>query len=514
MDTELEQDTTVGTELSSEAIANAESGADNIPESVTPKKSKKRVFIVVTAAVLFLAVLGTLLFIWPGFIPITKTEYIYDDSGAIVGYWEIRPEFRKSTWKHFDADGVMEFVHIREYDKGGLELKRYMHSPDGELEWFCEYEYDESGNIIKDSYFTPDGDLDYSYGREYDENRAEIKTDRFDADGKLEYSYEFNSDGSDLRRSYYYDDHSQVDVYGTQGTVVLSDYRDIDGMLTHSSEFGLDGKETRRTVYNKNGIQIDEYAPDGSVVLSSFCTPGGILERTLAFKAEGNVEKQYYPGGGLKGELHYNASNRLLWEVYYSENGSLSSKRECEYSGGGSLTRKLFYRADGKLEKEINFKNPDGVPGEWEYFYDDEGEFLYKEGTVASFGWSWSDDRVILSSYRGYPLLLEKSIENCVGFTLDFKISSVDYGSPYGTQSVYIKDDAGSWKKVGSLDAPSYTTVTVKITLDSLTTFSSVFVLPSTSKNTSWHCLYHPYNLIIRSTEYTEPLYDIPSRAP
>ena len=60
----------------------------------------------------------------------------------------------------------------------------------------------------------------------------------------------------------------------------------------------------------------------------------------------------------------------------------------------------------------------------------------------------WASDRVVLNNWEVPFKLYDKYIENCNSFTLEFSISDVIDGNPYGVWIVYLRDKNGVWNEI------------------------------------------------------------------
>ncbi|MCL2463223.1 MAG: hypothetical protein FWF44_11200, partial [Defluviitaleaceae bacterium] len=311
----------------------------------------------------------------------------------------------------------------------------------------------------------------------------------------------YSSDGAGSYMSF-----RQTYTYDASGSLVKMDSYTRGVLLRTETTYGPDGAVSGTTQYT--------YDDSGNLVKTSGYDANNNLVEEDDYDARGAVAARWayaYDAQGNKIKASsYQGEDRLISETSYDASGAVTQRVEYRYDGGGAHTYMLTYDAAGRLTEEFDYNVPAGslTPDRWAYTYDDAGNFLYKEGMLAAASWDWSEKTVTLSSYYSYPVVLAQPIPNCVGFTLDYEMHDISYGNPYGKQNIYIKTDAGSWKKVGSINVPDDNTATAAVTLSDPTGVAAVAVIPSTAKNTSWTCWFNPYNFIIRSTEpFTETVF-------
>ena len=90
----------------------------------------------------------------------------------------------------------------------------------------------------------------------------------------------------------------------------------------------------------------------------------------------------------------------------------------------------------------------------------------------------WKTKQVSVGGTATTPYAFDKTVKNCVKFTVAFQITKVKYGDPFGKYTVYGKMD-GKWKKVGTFNANNKSLVTKTFTFKEPVSFTQLaFVGP------------------------------------
>lgn len=76
-----------------------------------------------------------------------------------------------------------------------------------------------------------------------------------------------------------------------------------------------------------------------------------------------------------------------------------------------------------------------------------------------------------------YVYELERTLERCMRFTLNYQIVSVDQGSPYGYQEVYVRLTDGEWKMIQGIEVESQDIHHFDIVLDPTVSFDALAVV-------------------------------------
>lgn len=74
------------------------------------------------------------------------------------------------------------------------------------------------------------------------------------------------------------------------------------------------------------------------------------------------------------------------------------------------------------------------------------------ESTGEDIDSEWDDIRVELNDWEIPVKTYGRFIENCKGFTLDFLISDVADGDPYGEWIIYLRNENGVWKEIATFE--------------------------------------------------------------
>ncbi len=131
-------------------------------------------------------------------------------------------------------------------------------------------------------------------------------------------------------------------------------------------------------------------------------------------------------------------------------------------STAGTTLRDIVYDNSGRIVSLTEIVNGNWL--KWTYVYDRNGDFLYRTRNIgnvdANYVW-----RFIPGSGGSQSVELTTPVENCVGFTLYFKVTKVTKGSALGERRMYISDGK-NWETVGTFSYNSLVEKTVTFTLD------------------------------------------------
>ena len=94
---------------------------------------------------------------------------------------------------------------------------------------------------------------------------------------------------------------------------------------------------------------------------------------------------------------------------------------------------------------------------------------------------TWNDSYVFFGYWNVYPLNLSNSVENCRSFNLNFRLSNITSGSPYGEWELYGKNERGKWVSLGKFDV-NQDSVVVYFEFGSPVSFSSIAAIRCSRK--------------------------------
>lgn len=170
----------------------------------------------------------------------------------------------------------------------------------------------------------------------------------------------------------------------------------------------------------------------------------------------------------------WNTETGRIAEYFYREDGNVDRE---EYLDGGSLdesTLEVYFYGKGGITAEAGSVTK-------VYHYNDDGSFAYKDWTDVCCDWSYASAQITLNNWNVTPMVLTQPLENCTGFDLTAQVTSVSYGSPYGTWLVYICTADGTWSRVGSFEVPDGNQVQTTVTLDGPVSLAQAVCVPYSS---------------------------------
>lgn len=130
-------------------------------------------------------------------------------------------------------------------------------------------------------------------------------------------------------------------------------------------------------------------------------------------------------------------------------------------TNGAELT-KIIYDSDGHILSLTERAN--GIVTEWKYCYDDTGFFMYRIHNIGGVP-SHLSSKVMPGTDLNYSEL-EKPINNCVGFTIQYEVTTVRKGDGLGDRYLYIYDGS-AWTLIGTFAYESYGRTNAEISLAS-----------------------------------------------
>ena len=128
----------------------------------------------------------------------------------------------------------------------------------------------------------------------------------------------------------------------------------------------------------------------------------------------------------------------------------------------GSYLSDVVYDAQGRLWLATEQVN--GAWYRWEYVYDQYGYFRYRARSIGAPAARWSG-KFMPGTDITYCVLTEP-VDNCIGMTIEYRVTKVTKGDGLGRRDLYIQTGASSWEKIGSFDYPSYNAVSSTVMLD------------------------------------------------
>lgn len=109
------------------------------------------------------------------------------------------------------------------------------------------------------------------------------------------------------------------------------------------------------------------------------------------------------------------------------------------------------------------------------------------KGYIERLSYHWGDMRIELAGTRATPRILDKELKNCIRMTLNFQITKVNYGNPYGRWVLYGKNPKGSWKRIFYFDVPDGNLVSEVIEFNPPESFTELFIANVSNKGgASW----------------------------
>ncbi|MCL2344051.1 MAG: hypothetical protein FWC62_09200, partial [Firmicutes bacterium] len=430
------------------------------------KKRKKWPFFLGGGLLLLCALFSAGFLAYRGAI-LTHTETVWGPVGSRTEskYTLFGRELLETSYYPQTPDGAGGVSSTATFDANNVRLQEKYYDPDGAYTGRADFMYDENGVFIGKTGYGADGVQAWAETYTYDAGGNRIKMLRQDSLGSTETDYgangmetdiySYNANGN-MTEEIHYSNSAAFSVQSSRQTYTYAG----DGSLLTSDSYGPDDKLQTETAYGPDGAVYGRtdysYDSGGNLSKTSHYDAANRLLEEDDYDASGAVTARqvntYDDQGHMTKTSAYQGRDRLVTEISYDTTGAVTARVEYKYNGDAH-TYMLTYDASGKLAEEFDYKAADKLtPNRWTYTYDDAGNFLYKEGQVAAIAWDWSTKRVTLGNYYAYPVLLAQTIPNCVSFTLDYKMYDVSYGNPYGKQNIYIQTDAGSWKKVGTLD--------------------------------------------------------------
>ncbi len=128
----------------------------------------------------------------------------------------------------------------------------------------------------------------------------------------------------------------------------------------------------------------------------------------------------------------------------------------------GSYLSDIVYDQQGRLWLATEQVNGDWY--RWEYVYDQYGSFRYRARSIGAPATKWSG-KFMPGTDITYCVLTEP-VDNCIGLTIEYRVTKVTKGDGLGRRDLYIQTGASSWEKIGDFDYPSYSAVSATVLLD------------------------------------------------
>ncbi len=131
-------------------------------------------------------------------------------------------------------------------------------------------------------------------------------------------------------------------------------------------------------------------------------------------------------------------------------------------STAGTMLRNIEYDSNGRIIRLVEIIDGEWV--KWTYLYDNRGAFLYRTRNIGGVDGRYSKKTIPGTGGSKY-IELYTPIENCVGFTLSFKVTKVISGDALGDRKMYISD-GNSWDSVGRFSYKKIAAKSIDFTLE------------------------------------------------
>lgn len=128
----------------------------------------------------------------------------------------------------------------------------------------------------------------------------------------------------------------------------------------------------------------------------------------------------------------------------------------------GSYLYDIVYDSQGRLWLATEQAN--GSWYRWEYVYDQYGSFRYRARSIGAPATKWSG-KYMPGTDITYCVLTEP-VDNCIGMTIEYRVTKVTKGDGLGRRDLYIQTGATNWEKIGDFEYPSYSAVSATVLLD------------------------------------------------
>lgn len=255
-------------------------------------------------------------------------------------------------------------------------------------------------------------------------------------------------------------------------------------MTTDSSTYLLDEGCTARLV----GPNINETAVClGSQGYFAYYYAPGLTGSPACIKADSNPSKLYMMMPKLSGSYFdgykYEELNTKKWKRF-DDRLLISDKKMPESLAFGALV----YDENGVVgcATQAN-KGHLAIASFVGMDFPEEASLEYYEGGGLGTGYvagSRAGEQFWLNHRYTVPLLLDRSLNNCRGFTLEYEVTDVSMGKLSGSADVYVRTPVQGWKKVKTFNA-SIGRTTVEVEISSPLTFDAVAVICKGSGNGS-----------------------------
>ena len=380
------------------------------------------------------------------------SEIIYGKNGDAIS--------DKQQWSYYgDGKQIMQYTTC----SGNSDIPRYREI----------YTYDKFGNQIKKEIYTSSepGNLYFSAyfeaSNEYDDKGIVKGTENY---------YELDADtGSFILKSHVKDYKRDYDKFGN---IRMVEYN-IDGYAEEKrypevNEYTDNGRIMKYILYDSDGEIINwgesETDDNGNIIReTSYSSETGEVSRYTQYKYDEkrNIiweriwERSSDPYNSLsENETWYDASGRILKQLWYGDDGSISSGYEYEYDSYGrkTLEKNIIIGNDGiKTHRYIYDSYGNLIKEKWEYEYVTE-EYTYTFYPYENYS-LLSKEELGFTDESGSPMVLEnKNLEwNDVGgksYWYENGIKQGTYFDPNGVigdetirgREVYDKEsDAWYW---------------------------------------------------------------------
>ena len=121
-------------------------------------------------------------------------------------------------------------------------------------------------------------------------------------------------------------------------------------------------------------------------------------------------------------------------------------------SSVGTWIKDVKYDNEGKITC-LSEQTGDEI-AVWEYVYDQNGNFEYRKRNIGAVGAALVNNQYIPGTDSNYNRL-DQTVENCIGFTIEYEVTRLRSGNCGGTRKVVICTDTGVWNTsapVGTFD--------------------------------------------------------------
>ena len=223
--------------------------------------------------------------------------------------------------------------------------------------------------------------------------------------------------------------------------------------------------------FDENGCLVTGWLVDDDGNYS-YCDENGVMltgwqtleEQTYYFDPEtGHMATGWYDIDEQTYAFDENGVQLLGWveaggDIYYmsrTQNGAMAK-------GKWSIDGKLYFfnESSGIMTKGVSVKLSDHET----LYFDNDGNFLYREVTEGLVWGDWSEDDVRFSTASGGEAwgayqILDKMYENVTSMILTTEVVEVTEGDPTGKWQVVVRNQNGTWEKIGYFDLANKTGV-------------------------------------------------------